>query len=184
MILTKSEFRDQFKFKNLSSVSNLLKNGDIVANKDGCIDLQNKKNKKWAKEREKKLEQEANEKQAQKELKAQQEAQKHDINYQILQQKLDENLTKAKILNLKYQKENKEVVETEVLNRVITTIFDTLFKNLAELPAKNIEEVLNIFEINDKPKEAIIAFLTEKILTILKTALEAAEKKAKKYYEE
>ena len=54
MILTKSEFRDEFGFKNLSSVSNLLKSKSIVETADGLIDLSNKKKKRESRKNRKK----------------------------------------------------------------------------------------------------------------------------------
>lgn len=176
MILTKSEFKDKFGFKSLSSVSNLLKEKSIVATKDGLIDLNNRKNKQWISRREKELEE--NEQQT-----IQKEIDPEQLQFGILNERFNEKLKKNKLLDLKLAEANKEVIGVDVLNRVITMVFDSLFKELVELPNISAEELINIVQIEKSPKEKIITFLTDKILVSLKTALNTAESSAKKYYE-
>lgn len=189
MILTKSEFKDEFGFKNLSSVSNLLKAKKIIATPDGLIDLNNKKNKKWIETRKKQL-QKDNKKNASAENGSSNSvsagsniAKDNGLSLDIQHQRLEESLKKNALLGLKLAKENKDVIETKVLNRVIALIFDALFKQLSELPGLYVDDVINIILAGEESREKIIAFLTDKILTSLKSALEIAEKQAKKYYE-
>lgn len=184
MILTKSEFKERFSFKYLSQVSNLLKAKSIIANEDGLIDLDNKKNKAWIKKREKQLK--AEESKKQKEEKQTVNNDKNvqlDLNLEILNQRLDEKLKKNRLLDLKISKENKEIVEVDVLNRIITTVFDSLFKTLSDIPLTTAEDIINIVNIEEYPKEKLISFLTDKILTTLKSAVDTAEAKTKKFYE-
>lgn len=54
-VVTKTEFKNMFKIAWLSSVSHLLKNGVIVANSDGLINLEAVKNKIYIKNRKLKL---------------------------------------------------------------------------------------------------------------------------------
>lgn len=183
MILTKSEFRDEFKFKNLSSVSNLLKSKSIVETSDGKIDLDNKKNKAWAKARKKQLEEEREQKEREKEEKAEFESKQNDLEFGILNQRLEERLKKNQLLDLKIAEANKEVVGVDVLNRVITSVFDSLFKELAELPAIVADDIVNVVLSEKSPAQKVTTFLTDRILKSLQTALSVAEKKAKKYYE-
>ena len=71
----------------------------------------------------------------------------------------------------------------DVLNRVITTVFDSLFKELSELPSITADEIVNMVQAEKSPAEKVTTYLTDRILKALKTALNTAEKKAKKYYE-
>lgn len=182
MILTKSEFRDEFGFKNLSSVSNLLDSESIIANDDGLIDLNHKKNKAWAKKRRKQLKEAEQKKEQERTEKLEKAKKQDDLEFNILNQKLTEHFKKNELLSLKLAKENRDVVESDVLNRVVTMVFDSLFKQLVELPAVCSDDIVNTVLSAENPNERITVFLTEKILTNLKTALEIAEKAAKKYY--
>lgn len=56
MLVTKSKFKEMFGYKDLSCISRLLKKGTIVANENGKIDLEDKKNKRWLLLRTNKLE--------------------------------------------------------------------------------------------------------------------------------
>lgn len=183
MILTKSEFRDEFGFKNLSSVSNLLKSKSIVETADGLIDLSNKKNKKWAAARRKELEEKRIKEEQKKEEKAERENQQSGLEFDILNQRLNERLKKNQLLDIKIAEANKEVIGVDVLNRVITTVFDSLFKELSELPSITADEIVNMVQAEKSPAEKVTTYLTDRILKALKTALNTAEKKAKKYYE-
>lgn len=190
MILTKSEFRNEFGFKNLSSVSNLLTAGSIEENADGLIDLNTKKNKKWVVARKRQLERERQkeeEKQARKEQEKQEKAERENkenaLEFDILNQRLNERLKKNQLLDIKIAEANKEVVGVDVLNKVITTVFDSLFKELAELPAVMADEIVNTVFAEKSPAEKVTTLLTDRILKALQTAVDTAEKKSKKYYE-
>lgn len=218
MLLTKSEFKDEFEFKNLSSVSNLLKSKKIVQTPEGYIDLNNKKNKKWVEARKKQLQKDSTSrcdegvinssgntaaKKNSVETQIAQSIKEGNLDLDIQQQRLKERLAKNALLDLKLAKENKEVVETEVLNRVVALIFDALFKQLSELPGLYANDIVNIVlageganrsvygqmpppdpEAPAHAREKIVTLLTDKILTTLKSALEIAEKQAKKHYEQ
>lgn len=183
MILTKSEFRTEFEFKTLSSVSNLLTSKSIIETADGLIDLNNKKNKKWAAARRKQLEEQKKEQQR-KEREAQEKAEEENgLQLNILNERLNERLKKNQLLDLKIAEANKEVVGIDVLNKVITTVFDSLFKELAELPAVMADEIVNTVFAEKSPAEKVTTLLTDRILKALQTAVNTAEKKSKKYYE-
>ena len=55
MIVTKSEFKEMFEYKDWSSVSHLIRKKTIVANKEEMIDLDDKINKEFIKKRKLKL---------------------------------------------------------------------------------------------------------------------------------
>lgn len=174
-----------FDYKHVSSVSHLIADGKIEADESGMINLDSKKNKKWVKAKEKELaKKQTQESPAEPETPSKQEAEGNiGLEIQILNEKLNERQKKTTLLDLKIAKERKEVVETEVLNRVIMTVFDTLFKNLAELPSIYVDDIVGMIKSSKTPKETVVKFLTDKIISHIRSSLDVAENTAKKYYE-
>ena len=189
MKVKKIEFAKMFDYKSASIVSNLIKSKKLVETKDGLIDLNNKTNKKWIDEHTKNKQKKEIKKQITPPKLPQQQQPKTDDELQLqidfLNQKLVEKQKQTALLDLKIAKERREVVETEVLNRVITIVFDSLFKNLSELPSVYIDDLISIIKTNKKsPKEKAIKFLTDKIILEIKSGIEIAANAAKKYYEQ
>lgn len=187
MILTKSEFQKEFGFKNPSSVSNLLKAKSIVVRSDGLIDLDDKKNKAWVKKRRKKLNEDKTSEPKVKEKPIQQkleiDTQKGNLQSDILNQKFIEAQKKNALLDLKLSKENKDVIDSEVLKKIINSVFGALFKQFADFGINNSEEIINLVLNNENPKELLTEFITEKILTSLQSALDISEQQCNKYYD-
>lgn len=183
--VTKKEFSEMFGYKHVSSVSHLIADGKIEAEPDGTINLDsNKKNKKWVKAKQKELKnKQLPEPQTETEVPKDNKPDSGiGLEIQILNEKLNERQKKTTLLDLKIAKERKEVVETEVLNRVIMTVFDTLFKNLAELPSIYADDIFSIVK-SSTSKEKLVSFLTDKIISHIRSGLDVAENTAKKYYE-
>lgn len=183
MILTKSEFRAEFGFKCLSSVSHLLKNKSIVANSDGMIDTEAKENKAWIKKRRAEVKKTKKEK-----SKNKQDNKKNSdqlsLDMDIQNQRLEEKRLRATLLKLKVDKEQGALIETSVLNQVIKAVFDDMIKCLTELPNIYSNEIIDIVRAEENPKEILIEYLTQKITANIKIGLENAKKAAKKYYKD
>lgn len=182
MLLTRSEFQKEFRFTSASSVSKLITGGKIAVNDDGYIDTNSKENKGWVSKRRAELRKQKKEAKAAAQGTGKSQTQL-SLELDILTAKLDEKKRRTELLDLKVQKEKKEVIETDVLNRVLIMIFDDLFKNLAEFPNNYASEIINIVKAEKEPKEKLIEFLTDHIITNLKTGLDNTRKAAKKYYE-
>lgn len=182
--VTKQEFSKLFNYKHVSAVSHLIADGKIEAEPDGTINIDtNKKNKKWIKAKERELKKKQIEPPAEPEpTKSEKPENEIGLEIQILNEKLNERQKKTTLLDLKIAKERKEVVETEVLNRVIMTVFDTMFKNLAELPSIYADDIFSIVK-SSSSKEKLVSFLTDKIISHIRSGLDVAENTAKKYYE-
>jgi hypothetical protein len=180
---TKKEFSEEFGYKHVSAVTHLIADGKIETEPDGTIKDSNKKNAKWIKARRKELKKkELQETPPAPDKPTKQEPGNIGLEIQILNEKLNERQKKSTLLDLKIAKERKEVVETEVLNRVIMTVFDTLFKNLTELPSIYADDIFSIVK-SSKSKEELVKFLTDKIISHIRSGLDVAENTAKKYYE-
>lgn len=181
MIVTKSEFREMFGLKHASEVSRLLKNKTIVANDSGMINLDDKPNKKWVANRKKESKKTLEPPKTTSTAKGKDDSQ-IGIEIELLNQKLAEQKQKATLLDLKIAKETKEVVETAVLDKVLMTIFNQMFQNLAELPSIYIDDIVTIVKTEKNPKEQAVKFLTDKIIQQLQGSLDVAENAAKKHY--
>ena len=88
------------------------------------------------------------------------------------------------MLDLKIKKELGDTVSKDILNRAIVATFDELFKTLSELPNMYANEMINIINSSDVPRESLVEYLTDKIITELNAAVDNAKKAAKKYFEE
>lgn len=75
------------------------------------------------------------------------------------------------------------MVETSILNRVLIMIFDDFFKNLTEFPVNYASEIIDIVRAEKEPKEKLVEFMTDFIITNIKKSLDNTKKAAKKYYE-
>lgn len=188
MIVTKTEFKEIFGYKHASEVSRLLKTKTIVENESGMINLDDKINKKFAVKRKKELKKkESEEKTGQNKTSESKSGKTKDesqigIEVEILNQKLKAQQQQATLLDLKIAKETKEVVETAVLDKVLMTIFNQLFQNLAELPSVYVDDIVTIVKTEKNPKEQTVKFLTDKIIQHIKSSLDVAENAAKKHY--
>lgn len=181
MILTKTEFRAMFGYTHASQVSRLIANGSIVITDNKRIDLDDPVNKKWAKTRKNEL------KEARitpNEAPVQQKSEDQlSLEIEVLNQKVKTQKQQSTLLDLKIAKEKREVIETEVLNKVLITVFNALFQNLAELPSIYVDDLIAIIKTNNSPKEQFVKFLTDKILSQIQSSLDVAENAAQKHYE-
>jgi len=66
----------------------------------------------------------------------------------------------------------------------MANIFDSLSQNLPEIPAIYADDIINIIKSDKNPKENIVKFLTDKIISQIRSSLENAENTTRKYYEE
>lgn len=177
MLITKSEFRDQFGYGDLSSVSHLLSDKSIVATDEGKIDLDDPINKKFIKKRQKKLKE-------QQKKEAEADAVQLQIETELSDQRLLERKHKNTLLEIKIAKEKGEVIETALLSKVVNIVFESMFKQLTEMPLSVADQVIDIVRTEDEPKEVIVKFLVDTITAHIQSGLKLAESTAKKYYEQ
>ena len=62
-------------------------------------------------------------------------------------------------------------------------IFDDFFKNLTDFPANYANEIIDIVRVEKEPKEKLVEFMTDFIITNIRKSLDTTKKTAKKYYE-
>lgn len=151
-------------------------NTEADENREFCLKRREKLQKKGAKKAPK-----SEEKPASKNQKPEMQL---NLELDILSQKYEQAQKNNRLLDLKIKKELGDTVSKDVLNRAIVATFDELFKTLSELPNMYANEMINIINSSDVPKESLVEYLTDKIITELNAAVDNAKKAAKKYFEE
>jgi len=187
MILTKEEFQEQFEFNSAAGVCRLIREKKIKLNEKGLIDTDEEPNASYCQKRKERLKnanlKNKKNKKEEKPAKNYKSADQLALEIDYLNARLDEKQQRSALIKLKIAKEQKEVIETDVLNRCIQTIFADMIKNLTELPSIYAADLIKIAQTEEKPKEIIVEFLTQKITSNIKKGLESAKTAAKKYYE-
>lgn len=185
MLVTKTEFKEKFGYKDLANVSYFIRKGTIVVNDGGLIDLDNRTNKKFIKARQEKLTNQKNTQTVEQEPETKTDNQIHldinELNHKILSNQLAEK--RATLLELRIKKEAKELIEVEVMEKVMMLIYDSLFQNILEAPSAYVDDIQNIFKVDKNPKETFIKFFTEKLTSQLQSSIDIAGNKARKLYE-
>lgn len=187
MILTKEEFEDFYNFNSASAVCRLIREKKIFPNKDGLIDTNDERNALYCQKREERLKRSKTSKKEKpseiKQNKNQKSADQLALEIDLLNARLDEKQQRSALMKLKIAKEQREVIETDVLNRCIQAIFGDMIKSLTDLPNVYAGDLIKMVQTEENPKELVVEFLTQKISSTLRTGLESAKKAAKKYYE-
>lgn len=183
MILTKDEFKQEYEY-DTSSVCRLIKKKQLILDKKGMIDTENETNKELIKKRKARLKNSKKIKKEEKQvLKNQKSEQQISLEFDLLSAKFQKASKENALLTLKIAKEKGELIETEVLNRVILNVFELLFKTLTDLPHTKADEIIALVKINENPKEALIQLLSDDILTSLNDALMNAKELTQKQYQ-
>ncbi len=191
-ILKKEEFREFYDYNSLQAVYRLLREGKIVAEKDGRINTESEKNSDFCKARLEKIKNQKPKEEKQKTQttstsskagKNQKSADQLALEIDLLNAKLEEKNQNAELKRIKIAKEKREVIETDVLNRCIQEIFGDMIKRLTDIPNIYAVDIIKTVQAEENPKELIVEFLTQKISNTLKQGLQAAKTAAKKYYE-
>lgn len=185
MILTKDEFKQEYEYDN-SSVCRLIKKKQLILDKKGMIDTENETNKELVKKRKARLQKSKKTKKQKKEEKSTPKNQKSEqqisLEFDLLSAKFQKASQENALLTLKIAKEKGELIETEVLNRVILNVFEALFKTLTDLPHTKADEIIALVKINENPKEALVKLLSDDIINSLKDGLANAKEITQKYF--
>lgn len=100
---------------------------------------------------------------------------------------LNEKILKEKktnlFLDLKLAKEEKKVIETELLNKILIQIFSTFFKNLQSKPYQIIEKLRDIILTGEFKNNEDVKLLCEELNELYKDAVEESRKAMQKFYE-
>ena len=188
--LTKEEFRELYGYNHIQSVHRLISDKKIDVGKNGKIDTNTKKNAAFCKAR-----LERTKKQKPKPQKTKQSFPKTNDKYQksadqlsleidFLNAKLEEKQQKSELTKIRIAKEKQELIKAEVVNRCIIDIFGEQNKRLTEFPNIYAGDIIKIVQTEPNPKELIVEFMTQKIISTLQLGLKTAKENTLKYFGE
>lgn len=185
-------------------VSRLVKTGEVKVGIDGKIDISSKKMKDYIKN--KKLEiQQHREKITKKEIKITKEFEKeaensktkcneetnsnnaesknlkdqpsfHSVEYETKLHKLESEKHKAELLEMEVCRQRKDLIETNILNKIITKTIGTLSKNIIEIPNNIVDEIIDMVKSEEEPKPLIINLITKALHKEIESTINKVEK--------
>ena len=79
-----------------------------------------------------------------------------NIEYETKQHKLESERYKAQLLEMEVKQRKKDLVNTELLNRIITKTIGNLTKNIVEIPINIVDEIIDIVKSEEEPKTLIV----------------------------
>lgn len=98
------------------------------------------------------------------------------IEYETKRHKLDSEKYKAELLEMEVHQRKRDLINTELLNRIISKTIGNLTKNIAEIPLNIVDEVIDITKTEEEPKPLIINLITKALQKEIEATVNKAEK--------
>ncbi len=99
-----------------------------------------------------------------------------NIEYETKQHKLQTEKYKSELLEMEVKQRKKDLVNTEILNRIITKTIGNLTKNIVEIPINIVDEIIDIVKSEEEPKPLIINLITKSLYKEIESTLDKTEK--------
>lgn len=99
-----------------------------------------------------------------------------NIEYETKQHKLQSEKYKSELLEMEVKQRKKDLVNTEILNRIITKTIGNLTKNIVEIPINIVDEIIDIVKSEEEPKPLIINLITKSLYKEIESTLDKTEK--------
>ena len=99
-----------------------------------------------------------------------------NIEYETKQHKLESERYKAELLEMEVRQRKKDLVNTELLNRIITKTIGNLTKNIVEIPINIVDEIIDIVKSEEEPKSLIINLITKNLHKEIESTIDKTEK--------
>lgn len=99
-----------------------------------------------------------------------------NIEYETKQHKLQTEKYKSELLEMEVKQRKKDLVNTEILNRIITKTIGNLTKNIVEIPINIVDEIIDIVKSEEEPKPLIINLITKSLHKEIESTLDKTEK--------
>ena len=99
-----------------------------------------------------------------------------NIEYETKQHKLQSEKYKSELLEMEVKQRKKDLVNTEILNRIITKTIGNLTKNIVEIPINIVDEIIDIVKSEEEPKPLIINLITKSLHKEIKSTIDKTEK--------
>jgi len=176
-------------------VSRLVKKGEVKVDVNGRIDIAGPEMERYIKD--KRLEiQQHKDRITKRELKIQKEKQPNKkvnlkssksilpkdnpnfsaIEYETKRHKLDSEKYKAELLEMEVRQRKRDLINTELLNRIISKTIGNLSKNIVEIPINIVDELIDITKTEEEPKPLIINLITKSLQKEIEATVNKAEK--------
>ena len=152
-----------------------LKINNILKNNDSIQEHQNKNNN--PNEQIKQIEENKQIEEAKQDKKpSNQDKSFTNIEYETKQHKLESERYKAQLLEMEVRQRKKDLVSTEILNRIITKTIGNLTKNIVEIPINIVDEIIDIVKSEEEPKPLIINLITKNLHKEIESTIDKTEK--------
>ena len=99
-----------------------------------------------------------------------------NIEYETKQHKLQSEKYKSELLEMEVKQRKKDLVNTEILNRIITKTIGNLTKNIVEIPINIVDEIIDIVKSEEEPKPLIINLITKSLHKEIESTIDKTEK--------
>lgn len=187
--ITKAELARRFKV-NQSRINALLNDKKIYETSDGLIDLDDPRNVAYIEERKLTVPKYTGVP-TKEELQTEEDIEDDGLiknlgigkNDPLYQEKVFKYKKENILLDLKIAALKKEVIETEVLNKVIMQSYEIFHNLLLEAPLQIIDEIRNLVLTGQHQNDLDLKLLISKNEEIYKNGLEQARKALKRFYD-
>ena len=187
--ITKAELARRFKV-NQSRINALLNDKKIYETSDGLIDLDDPRNVAYIEERKLTVPKYTGVP-TKEELQTEEDIEDDGLikisgigkNDPLYLEKVAKYKKENILLDLKIATAKKEVIETEVLNKVIIQSYEIFHNLLLEAPLQIIDEIRNLVLTGQHQNDLDLKLLISKNEEIYKNGLEQARKALKRFYE-
>ncbi|MDD2840744.1 MAG: hypothetical protein PHY80_06600 [Rickettsiales bacterium] len=98
------------------------------------------------------------------------------IEYETKRHKLDSEKYKSELLEMQVREKKRDLINTELLNRIISKTIGNLAKNIVEIPLNIVDEVIDITKTEEEPKPLIINLITKALQKEIEATVNKAEK--------
>ncbi|MDR0572358.1 MAG: hypothetical protein LBG48_05915 [Rickettsiales bacterium] len=78
------------------------------------------------------------------------------------------------------KKRRKELINIEMLNRIINKTIGNLTKNITEIPIQIVDEIIDLIKTEEEPKTQIINLITKALHKEIESTIDKTEKEFKK----
>lgn len=83
---------------------------------------------------------------------------------------------KAQLLEMEVSQRKKDLINTEILNRIMTKTIGNLTKNIVKIPINVVDENINIVKSEEEPKPLIVNLITKNLHKEIESTIDKTEK--------
>lgn len=171
---------------NQSRINALLNENKIVETKDGKIDLDNPINKAYIEERKttvpKYTGQDATDNNESNFVNTVNS--KKDLDVQLLEIKIEKEKKADRLMQLSLDKALKNVVDTELLQAILTKSYEYFYRGLLDKPKQIIEKLRHIILSGENTQDEDVQLLIDSYVSVYKDGLEQTRKTMLALYED